>query len=139
MANAALAHEPHVCQHLPGRRTPSHSDFINIKKEAIIDALEQCLGVVTTACKKVDVPRSTFYKWLKTDVEFASKVREIENVSLDFAESKLFEQIQENNTTATIFYLKTKGRKRGYWEKQQMDMTTDDEAIQINIKLTDED
>lgn len=105
----------------------------------MIDALEQCLGVVTTACKKVDVPRSTFYKWLKTDVEFAAKVREIENVSLDFAESKLFEQIQENNTTATIFYLKTKGRKRGYWEKQQMDMTTDDEAIQINIKLTDED
>ena len=105
----------------------------------MLDALEQCLGVVTTACKKVDVPRSTFYKWLKTDVEFAAKVREIENVSLDFAESKLFEQIQENNTTATIIYLTTKGRKRGYWEKQQMDMTTDDEAIQINIKLTDED
>ena len=46
----------------------------HIKKEAMLDALEQCLGVVTTACKKVDVPRSTFYKWLKTDVEFASKV-----------------------------------------------------------------
>ena len=85
------------------------------------------------------MPRSTFYKWVKTDDDFAAKVKEIENVSLDFAESKLFEQIQDNNTSATIFYLKTKGRKRGYWEKQQMDMTTDDEAIQINIKLTDED
>jgi hypothetical protein len=111
----------------------------HIKKEAMLDALEQCLGVVTTACKQVDVPRSTYYKWLKTDDEFADKVKEIENVSLDFAESKLFEQIQDNNTTATIFYLKTKGRKRGYWEKQQMDMTTDDEPVQINIKLTDED
>jgi len=111
----------------------------HIKKEAMLDALEQCLGVVTTACKQVDVPRSTFYKWVKTDEDFAAKVKEIENVSLDFAESKLFEQIQDNNTSATIFYLKTKGRKRGYWEKQQMDMTTDDEAIQINIKLTDED
>ena len=111
----------------------------HIKKEAILDALEQCLGVVTTACKQVDVPRSTFYKWLKTDIDFANKVKEIENVSLDFAESKLFEQIQENYTSATIFYLKTIGRKRGYWEKQQHDITTDDEPIHINIKLTDDD
>ncbi|QDP49702.1 MAG: hypothetical protein Unbinned1953contig1002_17 [Prokaryotic dsDNA virus sp.] len=111
----------------------------HLKKETIIKALESSLGVVTTACKKTDIPRSTFYKWLKEDDDFASKVKDIENVSLDFAESKLFEQIQENNTSATIFYLKTKGRKRGYWEKQQMDMTTDDEPVQINIKLTDED
>lgn len=111
----------------------------HIKKEAVLDALEQSLGVVTTACKMTDTPRSTFYKWVKNDSDFAKKVRELENVSLDFAESKLFEQISSNNTSATIFYLKTKGRKRGYWEKQQMDMTTDDEPIQINIKLTDED
>ena len=111
----------------------------HIKKEAVLDALEQSLGVVTTACKMTDTPRSTFYKWVKNDLDFAKKVRELENVSLDFAESKLFEQISENNTSATIFYLKTKGRKRGYWEKQQMDMTTDDEPVQINIKLTDED
>tara|TARA_R100001510_G_scaffold57610_1_gene66424 strand:+ start:4138 stop:4488 length:351 start_codon:yes stop_codon:yes gene_type:complete len=111
----------------------------HIKKETIIKALESSLGVVTTACKKTDIPRSTFYKWLKEDDDFASKVKDIENVSLDFAESKLFEQIQDNNTSATIFYLKTKGRKRGYWEKQQHDITTDDEPIQINIKLTDED
>tara|TARA_R100001440_G_scaffold16699_1_gene28235 strand:- start:1147 stop:1497 length:351 start_codon:yes stop_codon:yes gene_type:complete len=111
----------------------------HIKKEAMLKALEQSLGVVTTACKKTNIPRSTFYKWLKEDSEFATAVRDIENVSLDFAESKLFEQMSDNNVTATIFYLKTKGKKRGYWEKQQMDMTTDDEPIQINIKLTDED
>ncbi len=111
----------------------------HIKKEAMLKALESSLGVVTTACKKTEIPRSTFYKWLKEDEDFAEKVRDIENVSLDFAESKLFEQMADNNTSATIFYLKTKGRKRGYWEKQQMDMTTDDEPIQVNIKLTDED
>lgn len=111
----------------------------HIKKEAILKALESSLGVVTTACKKTEIPRSTFYKWLKEDEDFAEKVKDIENVSLDFAESKLFEQMADNNTSATIFYLKTKGRKRGYWEKQQMDMTTDDEPIQVNIRLTDED
>ena len=111
----------------------------HIKKETILSALESSLGVVTTACKKTGIPRSTFYKWLKEDEIFAKKVKDIENVSLDFAESKLFEQMADNNTSATIFYLKTKGRKRGYWEKQQHDITTDDEPIQIIIKLTDED
>ena len=105
----------------------------------MLAALESSLGVVTTACKKTGIPRSTYYKWLKEDSNFAEKVKDIENVSLDFAESKLFEQMQDNNTSATIFYLKTKGRKRGYWEKQQFDMTTDDEPIKININLTDDD
>ena len=111
----------------------------HLKKETILKALESSLGVVTTACKKTNIPRSTFYKWLKEDEDFAEKVKDIENVSLDFAESKLFEQMSDNNTSATIFYLKTKGRKRGYWEKQQHDITTDDDPIQINIKLTDDD
>ena len=68
----------------------------HIKKEAILSALESSLGVVTTACKKTGIPRSTFYKWLKEDLEFANKVKDIENVSLDFAESKLFEQRSES-------------------------------------------
>ena len=111
----------------------------HIKKDKVIEALEQSLGVVTFACKQVGVARSTFYKWIKEDEDFANKVKEIEGVALDFAESQLFSQIKDGVTSATIFYLKTKGRKRGYWEKQQFDRTTDDEPIQINIKLTDED
>ena len=35
----------------------------HLKKETIIKALESSLGVVTTACKKTNIPRSTFYKW----------------------------------------------------------------------------
>ena len=76
-------------------------------------ALEQSLGIVTVACKKADVPRSTFYKWLNEDENFAQQVKDIENIALDFAESQLHKQIQEGNTTATIFLLKTKGKKRG--------------------------
>jgi predicted transcriptional regulator len=92
----------------------------HIKKESILKALEQSLGVVNNACKVAKIPRSTFYKWLKEDQEFAKQVQEIENVALDFAESQLHEQIRENSTAATIFYLKTKGKKRGYIERQEI-------------------
>jgi hypothetical protein len=92
----------------------------HIKKESMLKALEKSLGVVTVACRKSDVPRSTFYKWLNEDEDFAIAVKEIENIALDFAESKLHDQIGEGNTAATIFYLKTKGKKRGYIERQEI-------------------
>tara|TARA_Y100000114_G_scaffold136942_1_gene138824 strand:+ start:3508 stop:3852 length:345 start_codon:yes stop_codon:yes gene_type:complete len=109
----------------------------HIKKETILQALENSLGVVTIACKQADVPRSTYYKWLKEDQEFAKAVKEIENIALDFAESQLHTQIKDGSTPATIFYLKTKGKKRGYVERNELDLTTDNEPIKININLAD--
>lgn len=98
------------------------------KKKALLEALEKSLGVATTACQIAGVDRSTFYKYLKKDLKFAAAVKDIENIALDFAESKLHKQIKDGNTAATIFYLKTKGRNRGYVERKEIDakVTTDD-------------
>ena len=101
-------------------------------KKAIIDSLEKSLGVVTTACKKVGVGRTTFYKWLSEDEEFAKQVKDIENVALDFAESQLHKQIAADSTAATIFYLKTKGKKRGYVERQEI---TGAEGMPTNFQI----
>jgi len=90
-------------------------------KKRVIEALEKSLGVITTACKIADISRTQFYNWLKDDEDFAKKVQEIENVTLDFVESQLHKQIKENSTAATIFFLKTKGKKRGYIERQEIE------------------
>lgn len=87
-------------------------------KKALIEALEKSLGIVTTACKQVGIGRTTFYDYLKKDKKFEEQVKDIENIALDFAESQLHKQIQEGNTSATIFYLKTKGKSRNYIEQQ---------------------
>jgi hypothetical protein len=89
-------------------------------KKAIIEALEKSLGVVTTACRTVGIGRTQFYQWLKDDPEFKREVEDISNIALDFAESQLHKQIGEGSTPATIFYLKTKGKKRGYVERQEI-------------------
>ena len=89
-------------------------------KKAIIEALEKSLGVVTTACKIVEIGRTQFYQWLKDDDIFAGQVEDIENIALDFVESKLFENIKDGKTSEMIFYLKTKGKKRGYIERQEI-------------------
>lgn len=91
-------------------------------KKRVLEALELSLGVVTDACKIAECPRSTFYNWCKEDEEFKAAVAEIQEVSLDFAESQLFKRIKGEDTTAIIFYLKTKGKKRGFIEKQELDL-----------------
>jgi predicted transcriptional regulator len=104
----------------------------HIKKETLLKALEKSLGVVTVACKKAEIPRSTFYKWLNDDEKFAKDVTDIENIALDFAESQLHKQIADNSTPATIFYLKTKGKKRGYVERQEI---TGADGTPSNVKI----
>ena len=107
----------------------------HIKKEAVLEALEKSLGVVTTAVKSVGVARSTFYKWINEDEDFAKKVKDIDNITLDFAERQLHKQIQDGNTSATIFYLKTRGKKRGYIEKSELDLTSGEEPVKINVNI----
>ena len=46
---------------------PTKSDIL---KKKLVKALEKSLGVVTTACKNVDVARSTFYDWYNDDEAF---------------------------------------------------------------------
>ena len=90
-------------------------------KKAMIAALEKSLGIVTVACKNVGIDRSTHYQWLKDDADYAKSVKDIENIAVDFAESQLHKSIQKGSDTATIFYLKTKGKSRGYIEKSEVD------------------
>lgn len=89
-------------------------------KAATLEALEKSLGIVTTACKKVDIARSTFYKWVAEDKDFESDVADMDNIALDFAESSLHKQIQGGVPASTIFYLKTRGKGRGYIERQEI-------------------
>ena len=95
------------------------TDF-NIHKKAMIEALEKSLGVVTTAAKSVGIDRSTHYKWMENDPDYKEAVDSIQDIALDFAESQLHKQISNGEVSSTIFFLKTKGRKRGYVERTEI-------------------
>jgi len=116
----------------------SYKDFIrmtktDILKANLLESLEKALGVVTTACKTAGCSRETFYKYCREDEEFKAKVEDISNITLDFAESQLHKQIMDGNTTATIFYLKTKGKNRGYIERSEIQQETTYKSLDINI------
>ena len=60
-------------------------DKTDTKKGLMLEALEKSLGIVSTACKMVDISRQTHYAWLKADEEYKSAVQSILVGVLDFA------------------------------------------------------
>ena len=107
-----------------------------LKKETLLQALENSLGIVSTACNRSGISRSSFYKWYHEDEEFRKKVDEIDNLKLDFVESKLFKNIENEKEKSIIFYLQHKGHKRGYIQKQNINLTSNEEDIKkIEIEI----
>jgi len=98
------------------------TNISNTKKEEMLDALERSLGIVSTAAKMVSIDRSTHYAWMKADAAYKKAVESISDSVLDFAESHLYKLVKEGNPAATIFFLKTKGKKRGYIERQEIEI-----------------
>ena len=103
------------------------------KKAAMLEALTAHLGVVTEAIKDVGIARSTHYLWMTTDDQYKQAVDEVGDVLLDFAENKLFDLVKDKDTAATIFLLKTKGKKRGYIERSEV-TGADGESIVLNFR-----
>lgn len=66
--------------------------------------------IVEVACTQAGVPRSTYYRWRKSDEGFAEACDEAIEESTgrinDLAESQLIAAIKEQNMTAIIFWLK---------------------------------
>ena len=107
-----------------------------LKKDTLLQALESSLGIVSTACNRTGISRSSFYKWYKEDEEFRKKVDEIDNLKLDFVESKLFKNIENEKEKSIIFYLQHKGHKRGYVQRQNINLTSNEEDIKkIEIEI----
>lgn len=86
-------------------------------KQAFLEALNASYGIIAEACEAMHMSRSTFYRWYKTDEEFKEQVDIVTETQIDYVESKLIKNISAGDTTAIIFYLKTKGKARGYSEK----------------------
>jgi hypothetical protein len=105
-----------------------------LHKAAMIVRLKESLGVITAACDLAGITRQTHYTWMSEDAEYAKAVTEMEDIALDFAESALHRQIRADVPASTIFYLKTKGKRRGYVERtEHIVETTDSLANRIDF------
>jgi len=106
-------------------------------RDKFLEVFASKMGNVSKACEAANISRQTYYDWMK-DNEFASKVDEVKEGLLDFAEHQLLSNIKDGKKTEIIFYLKTKGKKRGYIERQEVD-TVGDKMFEVKIMKNETD
>jgi len=77
-------------------------------KERFIEEISKN-SIKETACRKLNVPRSTIYRWMREDVEFSKKVKEATSIGNDIindlAKSKLIEKINMGDSGMIKYHL----------------------------------
>ena len=104
--------------------------------EDFLVAYEKSLGVMKPACEVVGIHRKTIWTWRQKYPEFDERCRECEELAIDFVESRMFKSIDKGgkgSESLMIFYLKTKGKRRGYVEKQEIDMNAKVTGVVVNV------
>jgi hypothetical protein len=97
-------------------------------KPKMLEALEKYWGIVTHACRAAGISRQAHYRWLAEDPEYKEACEQMADIALDNVEHELFKQIRDRIPSSTIFYLKTKGKKRGYVEASEQVIYTPEKA-----------
>ena len=98
-----------------------------IKNEKIVEVFRKKACNVSATCIALNIDRKTFYDWKKKSPELSAMLDDACESLIDNAETMLLSKINDGDLTAIIFFLKTKGKKRGYIDGREIDanVTTD--------------
>mgnify|MGYP003616620577 CR=1 FL=1 len=99
-----------------GRPKEYDYDIPTIKK-----AIADSGGIIATIAERLGCEWHTAKSYIEKYEETKSAYEAESESVIDLAESKLIENIQANDNTAILFYLKTKGKKRGYIERNEIE------------------
>lgn len=107
------------------------------KKKLFLNALSKSMGIINAAMQAAGVQsRATIKNWRDKDPKFDSAMRECESIAGDYVETQLFKRIQSGDTTAIIFYCKTKLKDRGFSERTEL---TGKDGKDLFLQKTDEE
>jgi hypothetical protein len=96
-------------------------------KALFLHYLNHFHGMIASACKATQITKTTYYDWRKLDDDFAEKCDDILDMVVDAIENTAYSMIvDEHNPALTIFWLKTKGRHRGYNEVREFEHSFED-------------
>ena len=95
-----------------------------MSEEAIVLALQNSHGMINIAARELGVRPNLVRYYIKTRPRLQQLVKDEKELALDQAETALFNAIERGEPWAICFFLKTRGKARGYTEKTVIDITT---------------
>jgi len=100
-----------------------------------MEAIKGTGGIKTTIAQRLGVSRWTVDNYLERWKTVEEVYNEECEAVLDMAETNLIQEIEDKNFLAIKFYLQTKGRARGYVERQEV-TGKDGGAIETKATVT---
>lgn len=95
------------------KKTKQKTSKLDNRQDVFLDKLEKNFGNVVDTLEQLKLTKEELDLWME-EFLFRNKFDEIQEKTLDYVENKLLQQINEGNLSAITFYLKTKGKNRGY-------------------------
>lgn len=93
--------------------------------QELLEALQTSCGIYSRAAKSLGVSRQAVRERVENNPEIKKAVEQMQEAIADEAEHGLIELIRSTNEqirfNAVKYYLSTKGKGRGYVEKQQLE------------------
>lgn len=100
----------------------------------MIEAIKKNNGILAKAAQALGCSRKTVSNYVNNYTTVKDAYDEANETNIDFVESKLMSNIQSGDTTAIIFFLKTKAKKRGYVERTEQEISGKDGGpIESNV------
>jgi len=114
--------------------------------ERIIGAIHKFQGLLTLAAPAAGVSYGTIMRYMNDFESVKQASIQAREHMIDFAESKLYQNIKGGDNTAIIFYLKTQAKHRGYIERAEVSgiggepikyeiTAKDDETKQLTLRI----
>lgn len=110
-------------------RTPAKKPPIEI----INNCIEENYGIMTTCAKQLGVTPMTMYKWVNSSEKLKETLSNSRDRMIDMAESQLIKNIKDGKETSLIFFLKCQAKKRGYIDRQEVEVNHNVRQIIINV------
>ncbi len=89
--------------------------------ETVADALRATSGLKAEAARKLMCHPTTISHYIKRHPELEKVCQEAVEATIDLAESKLIENIRAGKEPSIFFFLKCKGKHRGYHDESDQD------------------
>lgn len=88
-----------------------------VTPELVAAELYMARGFLSVAARRLGISIKSVRGYIERDELCRMAIDEAEDIKLDFAEAKLLQKVKSGDIASIIFYLRTKGRVRGYTEK----------------------
>ena len=89
-------------------------------KRAIIEAIKDSGGIMSTIAKRLGVTWNTADVWIREFDETKQALEDERNTILDLAESTLYKNIKDGNSQDAKWLLSTLGKRRGFTERHEI-------------------